>query len=247
MLKEFPPGSRFPSVAAVGWAPALAAGPTPAALRWCVFAGCVGAVLGLPDPVSAQDASALITRQLPYPSYRTVGDDHYGLKIGGIFVRYDLSVTGVYTDNRNFSSSNQTDDFGVRPSLNLGLFHQFSERQKVQFDVGIGYQWWENSPGQNRLYIAPNSHLDYVFGIGEVQMRLSNSTSTSSEASSRPEFSGGNGQRDFAFSRISNSTALTADVGRVRHGCSSTAGIPIAINRSLNNEFGQLDRNTHNG
>lgn len=212
---------------------------------WRVGLVAVGAVcVGAPLTSVAQPQSALITRNLPYPDYRKMGEDHYGLRLGSVFLRYDVSFAAIYTDNRNYSDSNPKEDFGLRPVFNAGLFYPINDRQKVQVDVGIGYQWWANSPEADRLYVAPNSHLDYTFGIGDVMMRVSNNTSTSTEASDRPEFSGGDGDTNFSFNRISNSTGLSANwVGSRR--LSLNGAYSFLINRTLNDQFQELDRNTH--
>lgn len=195
--------------------------------------------------VSAQERSELLTTAMPYPEYRTLQDDHYGHHIGPVQMRYDLSVSAIFTDNRNYNTDGaENSDFGFRPSFNLGLFYPINDRQKLQVDLGIGYQWWSKNSHNNRLYISPNSHLDYAFGIGDVQMQVSNNTSTSNEASSRAEYAGGRDTQDISFNRISNSTGVSGSWQGSRR-LTLNGGYSFSISRSLNDQFTNLDRDTH--
>jgi hypothetical protein len=205
----------------------------------------VGIVASTSLTVGAQERSELLTTSLPYPEYRTLQDDHYSHHIGAIRLRYDASVSAIFTDNRNYNvDGEETSDFGLRPSVNLGLFYPINDRQKLQVDIGIGYQWWSNNSKNNRLYISPNSHLEYGFGIGDVEMRISNNTSTSSEASSRAEFAGGRDPLDVSFHRLVNSTGLSGSWHGSRR-LTLNGGYLFSMSRSLNDEFTTLDRNTH--
>ncbi|MBX3748024.1 MAG: hypothetical protein KF833_22175 [Verrucomicrobiae bacterium] len=195
---------------------------------------------------AAQETTELITLELPYPPYRPVEANHYSTRLGSTLrMRYDASLTAIVTDNRNYRPSGHRDaDFGLRPTLTVGLFYPVSDRQKLQADVGIGYEWWAGTSDRNRLYIAPNSHLDYTFGLGEVDLRLSNHTASTSEASSRPEFAGGEDTFDIAFQQVANATGLRAFWGGARR-ISLSGGYRFAINRSLNDQFTSLDRDLH--
>lgn len=206
---------------------------------------CLGGGLGL---ARAQEVSELITTEMPFPPYVAVQDGHYGLRIGRLQVRYDLSVDNVFTDNRNLSSSDKQADYGVRPTLTFGLFYPVNDRQKIQMDVGLGYQWWANVTDQNRFYVAPRSHLTYVVGVGDVDVSLSNNTASTSEASSRVEIAGGAGasggsNTDLAFNRIQNMTALGAAWRPGRMGFSGN--YTFLIDRSLTDQFLSLDQNRH--
>jgi len=202
----------------------------------------------MPETAWAQETSELITTQLPFPQYVAINDDHYGVRIGRVQVRYDVSVEGVFTDNRNLVNTGKESDFGVRPVLTLGLFYPLSDRQKLQVDVGVGYQWWAKVSDQNRFYVAPRSHLSYVIGVGDVDLSLSNTTTSTSEANSRVEIAGGPGANgspgtDLAFNRIGNMTTLAAGWKPGRIGFRSNYS--FMIDRSLNDQFLSLDQNRH--
>jgi hypothetical protein len=195
-----------------------------------VFAAGACCAAAAVTPAGAQETSELITTALPYPSYVPVREDFYGLRLGSVYVRYDLD-------------GSEQDDFGFRPQFNVGLYYPINDRQKLQVDVGVGYEWWANRSESERFFVAPNSHLDYLFRLGDVDMRLSNVTSTTSEASTRPEFAGGNNPTDISFNRINNATRLTAGWTPGRLSFSGSYG--YGITRSLNNQFEFLDRDTH--
>ena len=255
-MKTFDQNGAPPSVAGDGRAVTLDAGSSracfqtrrsgPAPQAWMALgvAGCFW--MGYSEAAKAQETSELITTQLPFPQYVPIGEDHYGLRIGKVQVRYDVSVENVFTDNRNYSHDDPEWDYGLRPLLTLGLFHPFSDRQKIQLDVSMGYQWWANVSEQNRFYISPRSHISYVMGVGNVDVSIVNTSSSTSEASSRIEIAGGtagNGGTDLAFNRISNATTLGAGWRPGRVGFSGNYS--FTLDRSLTDQFTSLDQNRH--
>lgn len=219
-------------------------------MRWgTLVAGSFGFWVAMhPGTASGQETSELLTTQLPFPEYVAVHDDHYGLRIGRLQVRYDLSLESLFTDNRNLVSTGKESDFGLRPTLTFGLFYPVNDRQKLQIDVGLGYQWWAEVSDQNRFYVTPRSHLSYVLGVGDVDVSLSNNTASTSEASSRVEIAGGpaaNGAPggNLAFNRISNATMVGAGWKPGRMGF--RGNYMLTIDRSLNDQFLSLDQNRH--
>jgi hypothetical protein len=209
----------------------------------------LGCWLGLQGGMAqAQETSELITTQLPFPQYVAINDDHYSLRIGRVQLRYDVSLEGIFTDNRNLVDEDKESDFGLRPMLTLGLFYPVNDRQKIQVDVGVGYQWWSKVQEQNRFFVMPRSHLSYVLGVGDVDLSLSNTTASSSEANSRVEIAGGpaaNGVpgSDLAFNRINNTTTLAAGWQPGRMGF--RGNYSFLVDRSLNDQFVSLDQNRH--
>ena len=217
--------------------------------RWGRAAWVAGACFGMGSPFAlGQETTDLITTQLPFPAYVAVEDDHYGHRIGKVGIRYDVSVETLFTDNRNYVADHEQSDLGIRPTVTLGLFYPVNDRQKLQVDVGLGYQWWSEVSEQNRFYVAPRSHVSYAVGVGEVDVSLSNNTSSNSEASSRIEIAGGpaaNGSNatDLAFHRINNLTSLGAGWRPGRLGFRGNYG--FMLDRSLTDQFQSLDQNRH--
>lgn len=201
---------------------------------------------GMPFATRAQETSELITTALPFPEYYPVQDDHYGHRIGKVNMHYGASVATVFTDNRNLTSDNQEADFGVTTSVNLGGFYVINERQKVQLDVGIGYAWWLESNERDGLFITPSSHLDYYFRVGDVQINLANETSTSMNASDRPEYAGGSGNsaQDLAFHEMRNISTASSSYA-LNRSVSAGGSYSFTLTRSLTEQFQSLDSNRH--
>lgn len=214
--------------------------------RGAVWLAATCCTLGVPGIGRAQETTELITTDLPFPEYYRVGDDHYGHHIGKVQMHYGASVAMTFTDNRNLNSRNQEADFGVNSTANLGGFYVFDDRQKFQIDVGVGYQWWLNSHERDGLYITPSSHIDYACQLGDVRVSLSNTSSTSADATSRPEYSGGvgNSQQDLAFYQLRN----VSDVGAnwaLNRSFSVAGNYGFTLERSLNDQFQSLDSDRH--
>lgn len=117
----------------------------------------------------------------------------------------------------------------------------------MQVDVGVGYSWWMESNERDGLSIAPSTHIDYFFNLGDVRISLANVTSTSVSAADRYEYAGGDGSggnQDLAFNQLSNSTSVGA-LWAVNRVMSVGGRYGFSLSRSLNDQFQQLDSSTH--
>lgn len=195
----------------------------------------------------AQETSELITQSLPQPAYIPVGTDHYRHKIGPVGLSYGLLQELIFTDNVNYLSVNPEADFAVSTRVNLGLFYRVSQYQALQLDFGIGYQYWMNTERGDpfQLTIAPNSQINYRLKVGAVELAVSNDTQSTSQASSRSDFTGGGTTAGYVeFNRLLNRSMLTAVWEASRRMTVSGSG-SFVLERSLNDQFGTLDRDLY--
>lgn len=195
---------------------------------------------GLAAP--GQDAANFLTNELPFPDWMPVTQDHYNLKWGDLTVRLDASMSATFTDNAYLSENDKTSDWGLTPLVTVGFFYPIREEQTLQLDVGVGYTWWNERTDQNGVTVAPRSHLSFRQRLGEVDLTLNNTTSTSSEASSRVELAGDQGE--FTFQRFSNLAALSAGWQPTRR-LAFNGGYDYSLERGLSDSFSAQDADTH--
>lgn len=194
-----------------------------------------------------QESSELITTALPFPTYYYIPANHYGHRLGKVQMHYGASLASSFTDNRNLTSANQESDLGVTARVNVGGLYDINERQKLQIDLGIGYSWWLESNARDGLSIAPSTHIDYFFNLGDVRISLANNSSTSASAVDRYEYAGGDGtggNQDLAFMQFVNNTSVGAQwaVNRVMMVNGSYS---FGVTQSLNDQFQDLNSFNH--
>lgn len=195
----------------------------------------------------AQETSELITRSLPQPAYMPVADDHYRHKIGPVGLSYGVAQDITFSDNVNYHPTNPESDFGFSTRLNLGLFYRVSQYQMLQVDFGVGYQYWLSTDRGEpfQFSIAPNSAINYRVRVGEVILGFANTTFSSSQASSRSDFTGGGTAGGFVeFNQLVNRSTVSAAWEASRR-LTVTGSYSYTLERSLNNQFGSLDRDLY--
>lgn len=201
---------------------------------------CLTGLAGL--AASGQEAANFLTNELPYPDYIPVTRDHYNLRWGDLTVRLDASMAVSFTDNAFLAEDDQTSDWGLTPLLNIGFFYPIREDQTLQMDVGVGYTWWNERSDLSGLTIAPRSHLRFRERVGQVELTLSNTTSTALDAASRVELAGEG--EEFTFQRLYNVASLSAGWQPTRR-LVFNSGYSFSIDRGLSDDFAAQDRDTH--
>lgn len=89
-------------------------------------------------------------------------------KIGPIRFSIAAGVGVEFNDNINLSQDNRQDDIIIRPSLSIDAFMRLSDRNVLRFSLGVSYAAYLNHTEYNTdgLLFAPNSALEYTFGLG---------------------------------------------------------------------------------
>ncbi len=203
----------------------------------------VAVVWGGGEAAWGQATTELLTTQLPYAAYEPIRDGHYLMRMGRLGMNLRASVRVEYTDNASFSGQDKVGEWIMGPLLTAGFFLPVSEYQKLQLDVGIGYDYYSARESQFRLNLVPNSHLHYAFEVGDVRVTLANVSSTQADASSQVEIAGAGGSA-LDFNQLSNNSSLQLAYGASPR-LTFSGGYGYRITRSLTDSFGELDRNVH--
>lgn len=234
--------------------------------RWWLGLGLAGALL----PAAAQDYFTTVNPfSLPrdpaldgsepidptglqydvFTSVRSGGMSDYNIKLGPVFMWFRAGLIFRYQSNYNLvDSDNSTgteSDFTIGPALSVSMRYDISETASLAVSTGLSYQWSLNS-NQNRLILAPASNLDYQFGVGPVRISLFDRVATTSTATFDPTISGTGSSSLMDFNRISNTVGMGASWPAFQD-LAVSGGYSFSIFRGLGEDnFQQLDRNTHN-
>ena len=73
-----------------------------------------------------------------------------------------------FNDNVNLSEYHRQSDIIIRPSLSVDAYMRLSDRNVLRFSLGVSYAFYLNHSEYNTdgLLFAPNSALEYTFGLG---------------------------------------------------------------------------------
>lgn len=199
-------------------------------------------VVAQPGTMQYGDEANFIPRSQPYPSYYSTPPRNYNLKWGKLTGRLYGSVQTEFNDNINLSQENPESDLSFAPLIGVGFMWPLSEKNLLEFDVGIGYRAFVQHPELNTINISPDSRLTYQMRILKAQITVHDQFSVQVDPLSRPELSGDG--RVFNYRRFNNNAGMTVGWEAIRD-LTLVAGYSYAIDRSLNEDFTELDRDDH--
>lgn len=197
---------------------------------------------GQSETPAAGNESYFIPRSNPYPSYYSSAPRDYNLKWGKLTGRLSGSVQAEFNDNINLSQDHAEADLSFAPLIGIGFIWPLSDKNILNFDLGFGYRAYINHPELNTLNISPDSRISYQLRILKAQITVHDQFSVQVDPLSRPELSGGSSV--FNYRRFNNDAGLTATWEAIRD-ITLVGGYSYVIDRSLNSDFEELDRNDH--
>ena len=164
---------------------------------------------------------------------------------GGLTGSLFSTLNFGYTDNIFLAEKKAESDFSIQPGFGLGLQLEVSRQSRLRLDIGLGYNFYVNHSELNYLSasILPNSVLDYRFVVGDVMIVVFDRFSAPNDARLRPEI--GTGSSGLVnYQRINNAMGNTVSWA-INRDLVLSGGYTFLIDRGLNSNYSQLDRNTH--
>jgi len=92
---------------------------------------------------------------------KAIENKAYNLKLGPVSFGLDSSLGIELNDNVNLSESSHEGDVILRPLLSTRVFWPVSEKNALNFSVGVGYEKYFNHPARDQLVVAPGSELSF--------------------------------------------------------------------------------------
>ena len=124
---------------------------------WCLIA------FGYALSLHAQEAlrESLAGEKVAAARRKAIEDKAYNLKLGPVSFSLESSLGIELNDNVNLSNSAKQEDLILRPLVSTRVFWPLSEKNALNFSVGLGYSKYFNNPSYDQLVIAPGSELSF--------------------------------------------------------------------------------------
>lgn len=196
-----------------------------------------------PGVSAAEHGRIFLTETAPFLPFDQDEPARYNLKWGHMTGRLTSGLQFEASDNLGLSDSDSVGDVSLTPQANIGFLWPISQNQVLRFDLGAGYRFYFDNPELNSLYVRPGSALNLQVRIEDVRLELRNEFSVQMDATAERGV-GGNAGSVLDFRRFSDTTALDAfwqPNSYTRVG----GGYSFSLDRSMSEEFTQLDRDTH--
>ncbi len=193
-------------------------------------------------PPTPPDSPTFIPRTPYYPSFYSEDPRDYNLRWGKVTGRLRGSLQTEYNDNVNLSDAEKKGDVIISPFVGIGFLWPVSEKNVLQFDLGAGYRVYLDNSDLNSLLISPDSRLNYQIRVLDAEINIHDQFAVQVDPLSRPELSGGTEVLD--YHRFNNDAGFTVNWNMVRD-MTLFGGYNYMIDRSLNDDFIELDRDDH--
>ena len=189
------------------------------------------------------EGDPFIPRTSAHPAFYADTPREYNLKWGNLTARLQGSVQAEYNDNINLSERNPRSDFVFGPYLGLGFLWPVSERNLLQFDIGLGYRAYLNNPSLNSIQISPDSRLSYQIRVLKALLTIHDQFSVEVDPLSRGELSGVDNSL-LNYRRFNNNLGFELSWEAMRE-ITLLGGYDYVLDRSLTSDFLELDRDDH--
>lgn len=208
----------------------------------------IGIMTTMVTTAEAQVGEDFLSRTGPTPPYRSPQPHRYNLKWGDLTGRLTGTVVTEFNDNINLSENNPVADISIGPELGFGFLYPISDRNVLQFDIGVGYRWYLNSPDVSTITVSPrsSSRLDYYLYFEEGRVNLHDIFYVQVSPVDIAALGAGaaGGVNLSKFQRFVNTAGISSDWRPAKQWV-FYAGYDYTLDRSLNSSFRSLDRDDH--
>lgn len=213
----------------------VSAGPRPALLLLPVIAGTLAS-----STVHGQEAlRTAIEGDRSYQSRRQQAvESPMPMFWGPVGFSVGAGLGLTYDDNVLLEETNPQEDFIIAPGVNVGVYYPITDRMRLNFGVGVGYEIYTQGAREDRFTLAPNSEIALDFEIGRSLITLYDRFSYSQDLLDQGEArSSGN------YGGFDN--ALGFRVFWVPEPVLVEGGYSWNFFLSTDDEFSDLDRDSH--
>jgi len=201
------------------------------------------------DPVAPSPRSAF---QNPGDNYRGGGVPYspppmtqggYNVKLGPVYGNFFSGLSFEYTDNATLLGGGSAEEnLWITPSVGGNFRWQVTEQARLLAGVSVGYRFSVLLEDFDQLMVnvGPGSVIDYSFSVGDVRISLFNQLGSSVATTDRPEVAGSTTVNGVRFSRLFNSSGVSAQWVPLKN-TSLSVGYSFNLDLGLDDDFSQLD------
>ena len=128
----------------------------------------------------------------------------YNLLLGPTAWRFLAGLSADYNDNVRLQQQNHEGDFIFRPNFKTQMQWPVTEKNSLDFSLGIGYLDYLQHRDLNQLYINPGSGISFDIYIGDFAINLHDRVSVTQNTYENPA-ANGNGIK----ARLENTTGTS--------------------------------------
>ncbi|MEW6159043.1 MAG: autotransporter-associated beta strand repeat-containing protein [Verrucomicrobiota bacterium] len=148
-----------------------------------------------------------------------------------------------WNDNLSLIAENRESDFAIGLRAEAAFVWHPIPKYALSLNAGVNYWWYFDHPDVSGLAVAPDTHIDHAFFLGDVQLRWLERISIQTDPVSKPALTGSD--VDLAnFRLLSSRTSLEAD-WRSYENLGFAAGYEFRADRALNGGFDFLNLESH--
>jgi hypothetical protein len=195
-----------------------------------------------PPPSTHIDTPRFLAATPYRPALHANEPREHNIRHGNVTGRLEGSVQTEFNSNVDLSENDGRNDISVGPFVSAGLFWPVNENNTLEFDLGLGYRAYFDNPELSSFFISPDSRLNYQTRVGDVRINVHDRFALEADPLSRPEFSGMG--EVLEYRRFHNDAGLTIFWEPVRD-ITLLGGYNYVIDRSLGDDFPELDRDDH--
>jgi hypothetical protein len=209
------------------WLPSLAAGLATTALL-------AGTIASRGQESQRQNVLSRVDRKPDGES----APRNYNFETGRLRWRLRGSLETEFNDNVNVSETNPQKDLILRPTVSADAYLPITERNGLDFGIGIGYQKFITHGAYDQFYVAPKSHLTFQASVGKVRLTLYDEFSYVQDPTREGAISG-----SAQYGGFENSAGVAADWAVNEH-LHVSMGFDYFTFLSSDEMFSVLDRTT---
>lgn len=139
---------------------------------------------------------------------------YYNLDLDPVRLRFSASLIGEYNDNINQASSTAQEDFAIRPQVGVRAFWPVSDRNTLDLNFNLGYEYYVNDSRPSRFLITGDQESGIFFDIyaGDFRIELHDKFSLSQDPGTASAVNGVS-----SLFRLENSlgTTVTWDLDKI--------------------------------
>ncbi len=123
---------------------------------------------------SAQEAvrNSLASSEAAAARRRSVNSTGYSIRMDPVAMNLSSSLGTRYVSNVFLSPSDPTSDWVIQPQVNASLLWPISEQNSLSIGLGVGYDYYVNTPSYRQFYITPGSDISFDIYVQDFVINL---------------------------------------------------------------------------
>jgi hypothetical protein len=122
----------------------------------------------------AQEAvrNSLASAEAAAARRRSINSAGYSMRVDPVAINLSSSLGTRYVSNVFLSPSDPTSDWVIQPQVNANLLWPISDQNSLSIGLGVGYDYYVNTPSYRQFYITPGSDISFDIYVKDFVINL---------------------------------------------------------------------------